>query len=240
MKYFLYIKTHTETNMKYLGYTSSKNPHSYKGSGKYWIRHIEKYGNKTTTEILLETENLQEIKEKGLYYSNLWDIVDSEEWANLKPETGQGGFPKESFFKKYGVNCPSQVPEFLEKQILTFKKVIQKKKEEGFHWGSTSESAKEREIKLLEKLGKEDYHNLKSSCGAMCKGSIRTEEQKKNHVIGAQKRLSDPTFSLRLSEACKGKREIVVCPHCGKSGGGGNMRRYHFDKCKNKYTETLR
>ena len=25
---------------------------------------------------------------------------------------------------------------------------------------------------------------------------------------------------------------LVVCPHCGKSGKGGNMTRYHFDKCQ--------
>ena len=22
------------------------------------------------------------------------------------------------------------------------------------------------------------------------------------------------------------------CPHCGLIGGGGNMKRYHFDNCK--------
>jgi len=37
-----------------------------------------------------------------------------------------------------------------------------------------------------------------------------------------------------LSDACKGVRAIVTCPHCEKQGGGGNMRRYHFDKCKAK------
>ena len=26
----------------------------------------------------------------------------------------------------------------------------------------------------------------------------------------------------------------VICPHCGKEGGGGAMRQYHFDNCKNK------
>jgi hypothetical protein len=25
---------------------------------------------------------------------------------------------------------------------------------------------------------------------------------------------------------------LVTCPHCGKSGKGGNMTRYHFDKCQ--------
>lgn len=56
----------------------------------------------------------------------------------------------------------------------------------------------------------------------------------KAYVAGAAKRLLNPDYTAKLSEACKGKRKIVECPHCGLSGGGGNMRRYHFDKCKNK------
>lgn len=30
------------------------------------------------------------------------------------------------------------------------------------------------------------------------------------------------------------KYELVVCPHCGKTGGGGAMNRWHFDNCKLK------
>jgi hypothetical protein len=30
----------------------------------------------------------------------------------------------------------------------------------------------------------------------------------------------------------KGKQLIVSCPHCTKSGGVSNMRRWHFDYCK--------
>lgn len=49
---------------------------------------------------------------------------------------------------------------------------------------------------------------------------------------GAAKRNADPSYRVRLSEACKGKRAVVTCPKCGVSGGGGNMRRYHFKNCK--------
>ena len=31
-----------------------------------------------------------------------------------------------------------------------------------------------------------------------------------------------------------GPKKITTCPHCGKSGGAGNMTRYHFDNCKEK------
>ena len=54
------------------------------------------------------------------------------------------------------------------------------------------------------------------------------------YVAAAVKRLADPDYRIKLSEACKGKREIVTCPHCDTKGGGGNMRRYHFDNCKVK------
>lgn len=64
------------------------------------------------------------------------------------------------------------------------------------------------------------------------KGIKRTNLE--NYRNGAAKRLANLEFRSKLSIACKGKREVVTCPKCGLSGGGGNMRRYHFDKCKNE------
>jgi hypothetical protein len=95
--YYLYVKTHNITGLKYLGYTKRKDPYKYKGSGKYWIKHIKKHEYDVTTEILKECLSKDEIKEWGLYYSNLWNIVESRDnngnktWANLKPEDGDGG-----------------------------------------------------------------------------------------------------------------------------------------------------
>ena len=37
-----------------------------------------------------------------------------------------------------------------------------------------------------------------------------------------------------VSAAQLGRKEpIVVCPHCGKSGGNRAMKGWHFDRCKN-------
>lgn len=91
MTIYLYKKTHRVTGLNYLGTTVSKNPHTYKGSGKYWRNHIEKHGYDVDTEILLETANKLELTKAGLYYSELWNVVESKEWANLKPESGAGG-----------------------------------------------------------------------------------------------------------------------------------------------------
>lgn len=89
--YKLYVKTHNITGLKYLGQTTRADPHKYPGSGKYWRNHLEKHGYNYTTEILFECQSYQELKEKGTYYSNLWNVVGSKEWANLIPETGNGG-----------------------------------------------------------------------------------------------------------------------------------------------------
>jgi len=91
MIFYLYLKTHNKTGLKYLGKTTRKDPVKYKGSGKYWIRHIEKYGYDVNTEILFETDDKLQLKEKGIYYSNLWNIVDSPKFANLRIEMGDGG-----------------------------------------------------------------------------------------------------------------------------------------------------
>lgn len=88
--YYLYVKTHKKTGLKYLGKTS-QDPHSYKGSGIRWTNHLKKYGNNVETIILFESENKDEIRDKGIYYSTLWNIVKSEDWANLKIEEGDGG-----------------------------------------------------------------------------------------------------------------------------------------------------
>lgn len=87
---YLYVKKHLDTGLKYLGKTKNKDPHRYKGSGVYWKQHLKKYGSNFSTEILFSSEDTNEIQKMGLYYSELWNIVENNEWANLIPETGNG------------------------------------------------------------------------------------------------------------------------------------------------------
>jgi hypothetical protein len=91
MTIYLYKKTHNKTGLQYLGKTTSIEPHKYKGSGKRWCHHIKKHGYDVTTEILKECKNKEELREWGRYYSELWDVVNDANWANLKPEEGDGG-----------------------------------------------------------------------------------------------------------------------------------------------------
>lgn len=93
----------------------------------------------------------------------------------------------------------------------------------------TAEEAKTLETAFLEMWHGELYNKAPNANGAT---GIRRD--KDVYIKGAAKRLSDPEYRNKLSAACKGKRQVVECPHCGLIGGGGNMRRYHFDKCGNK------
>jgi hypothetical protein len=91
--YYLYVKTHKKTGLKYLGQTK-KDPVTYKGSGLDWITHIRQYGYDVDTEVLLTTDNKQERNDWGRYYSKLWNVVGGQDdygnkiWANRIPETG--------------------------------------------------------------------------------------------------------------------------------------------------------
>jgi hypothetical protein len=88
---YLYKKTHRVTRLQYLGKTANLNPYTYPGSGKRWRAHLDKHGYEFDTEILVESNDPGEIARMGLYYSKLWNVVEDENWANLKPESGDGG-----------------------------------------------------------------------------------------------------------------------------------------------------
>lgn len=90
--YFLYIKT-SPLGLKYLGKTT-KDPYKYMGSGKIWKRHIDKHkltSNDIKTEILFETKDLEEFKKIAIKTSHELNIAESNEFANLIIEKGDGG-----------------------------------------------------------------------------------------------------------------------------------------------------
>jgi hypothetical protein len=116
MSTYLYVKTHNKTGLKYLGKTI-QNPYKYKGSGIHWCRHLSKHGNDVTTEILKECQNNDEVKYWGQYYSDLWNVVDDTAWANLKPETGDGGFGKMSALTKVKIKQYQESKIWSEKAV---------------------------------------------------------------------------------------------------------------------------
>lgn len=88
---YLYVKRHLITGLKYFGKTTKKDPIKYLGSGTYWTRHLEKHGKHIETLWHKLFTNKDELVEYALNFSMKNNIVESTEWANLKPEDGLRG-----------------------------------------------------------------------------------------------------------------------------------------------------
>lgn len=87
------IKTHRVTGLKYLCYTrkTGKDFDKYLGSGLKWKQHLLEHGEHVDTEVIFSTEDLDEFKRVALEKSSEFDVVNSDQWANMKPEEGDGG-----------------------------------------------------------------------------------------------------------------------------------------------------
>lgn len=98
---YLYVKQHSITGLKYFGKTEQTNPFKYLGSGKRWKRHINKHGKEYIKTLEVWGFDNQELcTEFALKFSRENNIVESNEWANLKIEDGfQGGFPQSAYEK---------------------------------------------------------------------------------------------------------------------------------------------
>jgi hypothetical protein len=105
MTIYLYIKQHSITKLLYFGRTTRKNPYLYKGSGTYWKRHIKLHGRQYIKTISVqEFEEQDEATAFALHFSDYWDIVKSDNWANLVIENGTGGSRYKHCKDKYWIN----------------------------------------------------------------------------------------------------------------------------------------
>jgi hypothetical protein len=210
-KTFLYIKE-TPLGLKYLGKTT-QDPYTYKGSGIYWCNHLKKNNftiNDIKTTILFETTDHNELKEKGLYYSELYDIVNNEKWANLKPEIGDGGSGEmKSDVKKKIKNTMKG------KKLIWSEETIKKRNEKlkGRKMPPCSEETKIK-IGLANKLWKHKplTEETKKKISESNKGRIVTNETKtkisikrkgKKHSEETKKRLSEINKDKIVSETTK-------------------------------------
>ena len=251
---YLYKKTHRKTGLKYLGKTSARNPHTYPGSGVYWRNHLDKHGYDYDTEILKECQTNQEVAEWGQYYSKLWNVVASDEWANLTEETGSGG--------NNGLVWTS---EMREKQSKRFKGQISLNKGKTYEEIYGTEKAEEKiqkfkeayKKKLESKPPKEKSKRLPHSrdragvsyeelYGAEKAEKIRSKQRgklagEKNPRYGkpgtftGRKHSEETLAKMRKPQGPqKNPRQILTCPHCEKASDASNAKRWHFDNCKSK------
>lgn len=202
---YLYLKTHNTTGLKYLGKTV-RDPFKYKGSGSYWKHHIRKYGYDVTTEILFQTEDKEEFKEKGLYYSKLWNVVESKEFANLVYEQGEGGI------------AGASRPEWVRKKISKA------------HQGKKAS----KETKLILSEAHKGIKHSKETRKKMSKShSNISDETRKKLSIANSGRIFTEEHKRKISES--NKKNKITCPKCGKIGAKGPMIQWHGsggEKCR--------
>lgn len=89
---WLYVKRHKSTGLMYFGKTT-KDPYKYRGSGKYWLRHLKAHGYDIETLFAMSFDCPKELSEFANAFSRENMIVESESWANLRDENGFDGAP---------------------------------------------------------------------------------------------------------------------------------------------------
>ena len=145
---YILLKTHRKTGKKYLCRhvtADEKTCYTYSGSGTYWRRHLQKHGVDLETTILAKCATIQEAKLVGIEYSNMWNVTNNPEFANLVREEGQGGAEVASKRKNHGSRFGYEQKPFVmagEKNPAKRKEVRKK----------ISDKLKGREITWKEKL----------------------------------------------------------------------------------------
>ena len=89
--YYLLLKTHNKTGLKYLCQTKRKDPVAYHGSGTRWLRHLRSHGFDFSTKILGKYLTKDKLVKAGQKYSEKWNVKKNRKFANLIDEKGDGG-----------------------------------------------------------------------------------------------------------------------------------------------------
>ena len=89
---FLLVMEHNITGLKYFCKTTSLDRvYRYKGSGVAWTKHLKEFGKDITVGMLGFYTNAERCYKAAEQFSKEHDIANSEQWANIIPETGKNG-----------------------------------------------------------------------------------------------------------------------------------------------------
>lgn len=131
MGWYLMIKKVRQNNFKYLCKCSDNKDHiAYKGSGIYWRKVLNSHPEYIIdTEVLGHYTTKQALREAGEYYSELYNVALSKEWANCIPEIGDGGSTTNG---RIGIHNPETLEErFINKEDAIPKGWIRGRKPKG-------------------------------------------------------------------------------------------------------------
>ena len=159
MGYYLMVKNPKGHNVKYLcKCMDNKDPYEYKGSGVFWRKIINKLDCEIETEVLGHYDTNGELREAGEYYSKLFNVVESKEWANCIPEIGDGGSTTNGWVAGHN-------PETDEKRMFPTESDIPEGWVRGWpKWKKSPEGVeKSRQYHLGRKRSEETRQNMKNA-----------------------------------------------------------------------------
>jgi len=225
--HYTYIITNTNNQMKYIGVRSCsclpENDDEYMGSSKILGETLQETPESFTKTIIdtFPTREIANTNEQWLHET--YDVARNSMFYNLC--IAPMGF------------CVAgrKVSEETRKKISLSKK------------GKSYSEEFRKKISEVTKGEKNPFYGKKHSDEAKKKMSEsmrgkkrppRTEEHKKklieNHVGMKGKKHSAETRA-KMSKSQQGKRKPhkrITCPNCNKTGGDNNMKRWHFDNCR--------
>lgn len=97
-KYKLMIKAHWDTGINYLCVTTHDNYLEYSGSGVLWKKLLKKHPSQIYTYIIYTSDDVEIFNKACEYYSEFFDVVNCDYFANLIPEYG---YSRETFEIKH-------------------------------------------------------------------------------------------------------------------------------------------
>jgi hypothetical protein len=205
---WLYCKVHNQTGLRYFGKTI-KNPYQYTGSGVYWKSHLKKHGNDVTTVWAHLYNDPAILKEEALFFSKIFNIANSCDWANLTEENGFTGGKLYNRTIEHNAKLS---------QRLVGRKFTNEHKQNiaisatGCKRGPMSQISKDKKsIALLGKI-------------------VSLETVNKMRIAALNR---DKSVNSQISNTVKNLPKIT-CEYCDITASPGNYKRWHGINCKHR------
>lgn len=230
MDYTIYKITNLINNKIYVGAHKTANPNDdYFGSGIAIQRAIQKHGKENfKKDILFIFDN-----EVDMYKKEREIVTEKFVQDNATYNMTIGGAGSWSHIDSSGENNPMHKSNGRSwKDGKTQEEIDEINSRKASHgqfngmYGKTHSDEVKKKLSDInskpfdEKFDKEKADDIKRKMSESAKGKTKSKQHKR-----------------KMSESAKllwDNMPILVCPYCSKEGKERIMKRYHFEKCKNK------